>query len=164
MISSLARYGLVAQLLALWVSTREPRELRDMRRLDGADTLVAYVVAAWPRLLAAAGSHRGGQESRSRRRYAHGVRAHSRQQQLLEQSLIQPCFRKDRPKKPRVDHRVRFRGSNEQMLKMSLDTLFPGFAGEDKEGSDPQVDEEDPSPCGKWATVDEFDTTSDIPL
>ena len=27
-----------------------------MRRLDGADTLVAYVIAAWPRLVAAAGA------------------------------------------------------------------------------------------------------------
>ncbi len=52
----LARFGFVAALLARWVSLREPRTLRDLRRLDGADTLVAYVVAAWPRLLAAAGA------------------------------------------------------------------------------------------------------------
>ena len=51
----LARFGFVAALLARWVSLREPRTLRDLRRLDGADTLVAYIVAAWPRLLAAAG-------------------------------------------------------------------------------------------------------------
>ena len=55
-IGALARYGFIAALLARWVSLREPRAMRDMRRLDGADTLVAYVVAAWPRLVAAAGA------------------------------------------------------------------------------------------------------------
>jgi len=55
-IGALARYGFIAALLARWVSMREPQELRDMRRLDGADTFVAYVVATWPRLVAAAGA------------------------------------------------------------------------------------------------------------
>ena len=55
-VGALARYGFIAALLARWVSMREPRALRDMRRLDGADTLVGYVVAAWPRLVAAAGA------------------------------------------------------------------------------------------------------------
>ncbi len=52
----LARFGFVAALLARWASLSEPRALGDLRRLDGADTLVGYVVAAWPRLVAAAGA------------------------------------------------------------------------------------------------------------
>jgi DNA-binding beta-propeller fold protein YncE len=52
----LARFGFVAALLARWASLSEPRALGDLRRLDGADTLVGYVVGAWPRLLAAAGA------------------------------------------------------------------------------------------------------------
>lgn len=55
-LGALARFGFVAALLARWVSGREPAALRDLRRLDGAETLAGYVLAAWPRLVAAAGA------------------------------------------------------------------------------------------------------------
>lgn len=50
----LARFGFVAALLGRWIAVREPRSLMDLRRQDGAETLIGLIRAAWPRLLAAA--------------------------------------------------------------------------------------------------------------
>jgi len=50
----LARFGFVAALLGRWIAVCEPRALMDLRRQDGAETLIGLIRAAWPRLLAAA--------------------------------------------------------------------------------------------------------------
>ncbi len=55
-LGSLARYGFIAVFLARWVTVTEPRQLADLRRLDGAMNLAGYLQSAWPRLLAAAGA------------------------------------------------------------------------------------------------------------
>ncbi len=55
-LGNLARYGFIAALLARWVTVTEPRELADLRRLDGALDLPGYLLSAWPRLLAAGGA------------------------------------------------------------------------------------------------------------
>ena len=52
----LARFAFVGALLARWVVRREPGVLADMRRLDGAERLVGFLQASWPRLLAASGA------------------------------------------------------------------------------------------------------------
>lgn len=50
----LARFGFVAALLSRWMALREAKVLKDLRRLDGAETLHAQLVSARPRLLAVA--------------------------------------------------------------------------------------------------------------
>ncbi len=63
-------------------------------------------------------------------------------QQLLEQGFIVPFIRKERGKL-RPEHRRRFCGSNEDVLKMPLKTLLPGF-GEEEEERNPGRDGEVP--------------------
>jgi len=49
----LASFGFIAALLARWAAAREPRQLVDLRRFDGAQTLRGMIESSWPRLLAA---------------------------------------------------------------------------------------------------------------
>lgn len=53
-IGHLACFGFIAVLMARWTARREPDRLRDMRRLDGGDSIVALMQTNRPRLLAAA--------------------------------------------------------------------------------------------------------------
>lgn len=50
----MASFGFVAALMARWAAMREARQLGDLRRLDGAQTLRGMIESSWPRLLAAA--------------------------------------------------------------------------------------------------------------
>lgn len=52
LLAGLARFGFIAALLALWIGRSEPRELADVIRADGADTLPRLPIALGPRLLA----------------------------------------------------------------------------------------------------------------
>jgi DNA-binding beta-propeller fold protein YncE/ABC-type Fe3+ transport system permease subunit len=52
----LARFAFIGALLARWMTRREPRVLGEVRRLDGAETLVGFVQSSWPRVLAAGGA------------------------------------------------------------------------------------------------------------
>lgn len=49
----LASFAFLGALLGRWTAMREPSSLRDLRSIDGADTLVALAKATWPRLVAA---------------------------------------------------------------------------------------------------------------
>lgn len=50
----LSLFGLIAALLGRWAAQREPAAVRDLRLLDGADTLRGQLVAAGPTLMSAA--------------------------------------------------------------------------------------------------------------
>jgi ABC-type Fe3+ transport system permease subunit len=52
----LARFGIIAALLARWAAMSEPSSLRDLRTLDGAETFWPLLRATWPRSLAAGGA------------------------------------------------------------------------------------------------------------
>ncbi len=52
----LGRFAFAGAIIARWAALREPGALRDLRRLDGAETLAGYLRAAWPRLLATGGA------------------------------------------------------------------------------------------------------------
>jgi DNA-binding beta-propeller fold protein YncE/ABC-type glycerol-3-phosphate transport system permease component len=56
LLGCLGRFAFAGAILARWAALREPKALRDLRRLDGAETLPGYVRTAWPRLLAAGGA------------------------------------------------------------------------------------------------------------
>lgn len=54
LVAHLASFGFIAVLMARWTASREPASLRDLRRLDGADSLSGVIQANRPRLVAAA--------------------------------------------------------------------------------------------------------------
>ena len=53
-VGHMARFGFVGALVGRALIGQEPPTMRDLRRLDGAETLWGMAVASWPRLLAAA--------------------------------------------------------------------------------------------------------------
>lgn len=53
-LAHLASFGFVAALMARWMAAREPRQIADLRQLDGAQTLGSMLETSSPRVLAAA--------------------------------------------------------------------------------------------------------------
>lgn len=50
----LARFGFVAVLMGRWIASRESRGLADLRRIDGAETVLGWFQASRPRIVAGA--------------------------------------------------------------------------------------------------------------